>query len=131
MAEKIDIVKVAQEIEGKNRKLFNVKELLAEIGQIKETYDEKLGTIKYGSLTYSDWLEIIKISNESEKALDVTFRMLSKADASITKEDLLKLDSVTISRLQIALALVPDFLELKKLSPTILPDGSTAPTPPK
>jgi len=73
-------------------KLFNVRELIAEAGEIREKYVPEINAVvRYGMLTMGDLAELEKAKTDMEKGTRVLWLMLRKADPELKLEDVAKL----------------------------------------
>ncbi|MEM3579478.1 MAG: hypothetical protein QXL54_04585 [Candidatus Bathyarchaeia archaeon] len=68
-------------------KLFNPKELVEKSRKIKSVYVEELGEVRYGVLTLADMFEVAKAQSNEERGAIILWLMLSKADSSLTLDD--------------------------------------------
>jgi len=73
-------------------KLFNVRELIAEAGEIREKYVPEINAVvRYGMLTMGDLAELEQAKTDMEKGTRVLWLMLRKADPELKLEDVAKL----------------------------------------
>jgi hypothetical protein len=73
-------------------KLFNVRELIAEAGEIREKYVPEINAVvRYGMLTMGDLAELEQAKTDMEKGTRVLWLMLRKADPELKLEDVEKL----------------------------------------
>jgi len=73
-------------------KLFNVRELVAEAGEIREKYVPEINAVvRYGMLTMGDLAELEQAKTDMEKGIRVLWLMLRKADPELKLEQVEKL----------------------------------------
>ncbi len=65
---------------------FDPFETLQDAKVIREIYDEKLGFVRYGALTYKESRECSKIEDKEERSVHTVFLMLKKAYPTLTQE---------------------------------------------
>jgi hypothetical protein len=91
---------------------FDISKVLQSSGEIKEKYVATINrTVRYGVLTLKDSTEIMKPTDPQQRAIMILWKMLQKADAAITLEQVeaLPLDVATAILTEIG----KDFLQLQ------------------
>lgn len=98
-------------------KLFNVDEVLAGSEDLREIYVPEIDmTVKYGVLTIGDLTDIVKAETDEEKAIRMLWKMLHKADKTVTLEKVkaLPLQTATAILTRIAAPLPRTLQALKR-----------------
>ena len=100
------------EKKAEKRRLFNIDEFVAEVDEILEAEVPDLNlVVRYKRLTNADLLKVLKIEDSSEQGLEILFYMLSRADPSVTREKVRKLDPIVTAKILSAImAETPLFL---------------------
>jgi hypothetical protein len=81
-------------------KVFDPKEITRKAKQVREIYDEDLGTIRYVLLNYNELNEIIeKYQDNKERSIQLLFKQLIPANPSITVEDIKEMPYEVVVRL--------------------------------
>ncbi|MEM1551331.1 MAG: hypothetical protein QXH03_01510 [Candidatus Bathyarchaeia archaeon] len=92
-------------------KLFSIKELVEDSRKIRSVHVEGLGEVQYGVLTLADMFEVAKAKSNEERSAVILWLMLSKADKSLTLEDVKALPMDVAAKLLSALAKDMTFLK--------------------
>ena len=101
----------AHKVKTDNLALFNIKEFTYDPNKIEEIYIEKLGLVRFKRLIVDDITDLRRTSNEQEYIAQIIFRMLHKADSSITYSDVTNLAIDVASKLYEVLAEKAVFLK--------------------
>jgi hypothetical protein len=108
-------------------KIFNPKEITRNAKQIREIYDEDLGTIRYVLLNYNELSEIIeKYQDNKERSIQLLFKQLSPAHEGLTVDDIENMPYEVVVRLLTKLQKEGGFFPQRPL-----PSGSASTQEPK
>lgn len=81
-------------------KIFDPKEITRKAKQIREIYDEDLGTIRYVLLNYNELSEIIeKYQDNKERSIQLLFKQLAPATEGLTVDDIKNMPYEVVVRL--------------------------------
>jgi hypothetical protein len=135
MSEEIDWIKVTQMQEEMDKaekeklsrvRIFDPKELIKKAKEIREIYDEDLGTIRYVHLDWKELREIMKKHEDNtDRSIEALYRQLAPANPGLTKEDVEKLPYEVISRLIIKIQKDGAFFPAKQSSKSESGSAST------
>lgn len=81
-------------------KIFNPKEITRKAKDIREIYDEDLGTIRYVLLNYNELNEIVeKYQDNKERSVQLLFKQLAPAHEGLTVDDIKNMPYEVVVRL--------------------------------
>jgi hypothetical protein len=81
-------------------RIFDPKELVRKAKEIREIYDEDLGTIRYVLLNYDELNEIVeKYKDNKDKSVQLLYRQLAPASPGLTADDIKKMPYEVVVRL--------------------------------
>jgi hypothetical protein len=140
--EKIDWAKVTQMQEAleeyaeeklKRVLVFDPKDIVRKAKQIREIFDEDLGTIRYVLLNYADLTEIIeKYPDNRDRSLQFLVKQLAPANPGLTDQDVRAMPYEVVVRLLTRLQGEGSFFSRKQAStPGTLKNGSASTLKPK
>jgi hypothetical protein len=116
------ILEKEQKLKLAKARIFSVKEVVQDSKEIQHLFDPELGIVQYGLLTNNDLFEINeKAKDNQERGLWVLWKMLQKADHSITLDDIKEMPISVSGKLLGLLVKKAGFLQLMRE----LPSGST------
>lgn len=72
---------------GERAKAFDVRELARSSSEPRSFEHPKYGLIRYGVLTARDLFELGRLQDDEDRLITAIWKMLHKADKSVTKED--------------------------------------------
>jgi hypothetical protein len=81
-------------------RIFDPQELIKRAKEIREIYDEDLGTIRYVHLDWKELREIMKkYEDNTDRSIESLFLQLAPANPGMTKADVEKLPYDVVARL--------------------------------
>lgn len=104
-------------LKAEKAKLFNPLELAKSSREIRSTFIEGVGEIRYGPLTVADMLEISKTESDEERGILIMWLMLRKAYPELKMEDVKAFPMDTAAKILTALTANLDFLANQKQLP--------------
>jgi hypothetical protein len=108
-------------------KIFDPKEITRKAKQIREIYDEDLGTIRYVLLNYNELSEIIeKYQDNKERSIQLLFKQLAPVNEGLTVDDIKNMPYEVVVRLLTKLQREGSFFPQKHS-----PSGSASTQEPK
>jgi hypothetical protein len=127
VSEMENILKADEEEKLKRVRVFNPKELVKQAKEVRELYDEDLGTIRYKLLTYAQLNEIVeKHTDNKDRSMQLLFMMLSPANKDLKVEDIKAMPYEVVVRLLTKLQKEGSFFPQKQSA-----NGSDATPSPK
>lgn len=116
--EKLEEIEAKQEEERrKNAKLFNIDDILADSEKVKEVYIPGYEIkVRYKELAISDSTEIRAAKDNDERTYLILYKMLNKADPSVTLEKVQKLPLLLASAIIAKIVGTENFLQALKPS---------------
>jgi hypothetical protein len=96
-------------------RIFDPKELVRKAKEIREVYDEDLGTIRYVLLNYDELNEIVeKYKDNKDRSIQLLFKQLAPASPGLTADDVKKMPYEVVVRLLTKLQKDGSFFPPKK-----------------
>ncbi|MEM2587071.1 MAG: hypothetical protein QXV23_02115 [Candidatus Bathyarchaeia archaeon] len=89
---------------------IDLKDLVRKTRGLKSVYIDGYGELKYGSLTFSDLIEISKYQSNEERMVAIVYHMLKKAYPELTIEDVKSLPFNVSAKIIAALGKEEGFL---------------------
>ena len=86
-------------MKDKEGEVFNPLKAIEDAGKIHTLKDKILGKVRYTPLSNEDMWAVTSIEDQKAKTTEILFRLLSKANPLLKKEDLSKLPMTTSARL--------------------------------
>ncbi len=78
---------------------FDPFETVQDARVVRQIYDEKLGLIRYGALTYKESRECNAVSDKEERTLRIIYLMLKKAYPALTQDQVEAMPVERVARL--------------------------------
>jgi hypothetical protein len=108
-------------------KVFNPKELVRKAREVRELYDEDLGTVRYVLLSYSELSKIIdEYKDNRDRSIALLYGQLAPANEGLTFEDVKAMPYEVVVRLLTKLQTDGSFFSKKK-APFLNGSVSTGP----
>lgn len=96
-------------------RIFDPKELVRKAKEIREVYDEDLGTIRYVLLNYDELNEIVeKFKDNKDRSIQLLYKQLAPASPGLTADDIKKMPYEVVVRLLTKLQRDGSFFHQKK-----------------